>query len=149
MSRKPRFFTSPNTTTTSQYRRFETRRTDRQGGMWAEEIGRGTLIAGWGRVDHMTVGHTGFRTVVTVYREITTRKNGRTRTVMGDPLQFPYGTRVPGTKPRTGIAAGPVHLRPGQPQGRTVGTQRNGATGESRAERHASLIDNLTYLYAA
>lgn len=103
-------------------------------GMLGAELARGTTIDGWGRVEHKTIGHGPGGSTVTVTRLVAGKRG---RTIIGDPRTYRLDLRVPGTRYRTDMPAGPV--------GRKPGGQANGAHGETRAERHSTLIDNLTY----
>lgn len=113
-------------------------RTDARGrnerGMLGAELARGTTIDGWGRVERMTRGHGIGGATVTVYRLV---KGKRGRVTIGDPRTYRYELRVPGTRYRTDVPAGPV--------GRKPGVKANGAHGDTSADRHHALIGNLTY----
>ncbi len=110
-------------------------------GMLGGQLSAGTLIAGWGRVAGKAVGGGPNGQWVTVTREVTVTRRGKTRTRIGDPRTYLVNERVPGTQYRTDLPAGPVGREPGRHQGRANGY----GVGETRAERHASMISNLSY----
>lgn len=103
-------------------------------GMFGWELSAGTTIDGWGIVTGKSVGVSSRGRTVTVTRQGTGKKH---RMTPDDTRTFLAERRVPGTRYRTDWPAGPV--------GRKPGAEFNGAHGDTPADRHSALIDNLTY----
>lgn len=108
----------------------------RQRGIRAEDIRRGTLIDGR-RVVAMRVGLTSAGQRATTVQFPDVDRKGRKR--LSDPVTYLHGTFVDGTRTPTtwAMPAGPVGRKPG-------GTLHGGWYGD-RADRHHRMINSLVY----
>ena len=112
-------------------------------GLTADQIHQGTLINGR-RVATMATGIVNGQRVRTVRCEIRDRK-GRKR--LSDPVSYPLGTVVPGTRRPTtwAMPAGPVGRRPGVKQNGGWYGDGDATDRGSRADRHQRRIEAFTY----
>lgn len=113
-------------------------------GVYAEQLKRGTIIDGRRVVAMSPVIVNGQRGVSVRFATTVGRKRRKALTA---PVTYLCGRRVPGTRPSTtwSMPAGPVGRKPG-------GTLHGGWYGDAddtgrdaRTNRHARMIDSLTY----
>lgn len=102
--------------------------------MFAEQLRRGSIINGR-RVAGMCRGRMNGQAYIFV--ELESAKRGK----RGERLEFRVGTRVPGTRPRTDLPAGPVRATRAPMLMAAVGRR----DGEDARDRHSRLIDNIVY----
>ncbi|MER5608208.1 hypothetical protein AB0F93_00360 [Micromonospora tulbaghiae] len=101
--------------------------------MFVEQVRRGTLVNGRRVVGLSPTLRSGQKWITVTLEPV---KRGK----RGEQLSFREGTRVPGTRPRTDLPAGPV--RSGPPALFMAAGRRD---GESAGDRHSRMIGNIVY----